>query len=103
MEHIFLCGKNFSAADMVLSLTGNITSTKRNVVRQGIGYGVTNSNYDIELSAVNRFFGDIVSTSLSCKYMLSVQDMGIISTKNKINSLTGSMKMSVFPIKALEI
>lgn len=58
--------KNFSAADMVLSLTGNITSTKRNVVRQGIGYGVTNSNYDIELSAVNRFFGDIVSTSLSC-------------------------------------
>lgn len=35
--------------------------------------------------------------------MLSVQDMGIISTKNKINSLTGSMKMSVFPIKALEI
>lgn len=95
--------KNFSAADMVLSLTGNITSTKRNVVRQGIGYGVTNSNYDIELSAVNRFFGDAVSTSLSCKYMLSVQDMGIINTKNKINSLTGSMKMSVFPIKTLEI
>lgn len=95
--------KSISGTDMLLSLTGSITSMRRNVIRQSLESTVKNNVYGLELDASNRFFNDILSTNLTCKYTKSVQDLGISGAKNDMDDFTGLMKITVTPVKMLEL
>lgn len=95
--------KSFSGTDMLLSLTGTITSMRRNIVRQSLESIVKNNVYGIELDASNRFFNDMLSTNLTCKYAKSVQDLGVAGARNSMDDFTGSMKITVMPVKRFEL
>lgn len=95
--------KNFSSIDMTVSLTGNIMSTRKNLVRQDMEYALTNNVYGVRLDMSNSFFNEIITTNLHCDYTYSTQNLGLAGMKNRQHLFTGALNVSAFPVKDVEI
>lgn len=95
--------KNFYGADMTLAFTGNFVSSRRDIVRQGLAYDVTNTLYMAAVDAAKDLFDDALSVSVNCTYTHSVLKTGMTTGQDVMNEIETSARVSVFPVKNLEI
>lgn len=92
--------KTLSRPDLTLSLAGNIVSASRKMISQGVECLVKNTAYDITFDTNGSFFNNFITSMLTFRYIKTVQSISIDNTQNEVS---GSLKISVFPLKSLEV
>ncbi len=96
-------GKTLSGIDAVVSAEASGMFMRSTSMRQQMEVGLRSNIYRLSVYLNNSFFKGVITTSLSGKYVKTVQNSALTDGSDEMDSFSGVLGMSLFPVRSLEI